>query len=47
MSRQRDEKGISVKKTPKIEITGTSSFEKKGFVATTVDTLKMVAEETS
>ena len=35
------------KKTPKIEITGTSSFEKKEFIATTVDTFQMDEEETS
>ena len=44
MSRQRDEKGRFIKKTPKIEVTG-PSFQ-KGFI-TTVGTYKMVEEETS
>ena len=47
MSRHRDEKGIFVKRPPKIEIKWTSSSEKKGFIPTTVDTLKMAEEETS
>ena len=44
MSRQRDEKGIFIKKPPKTEVTG-PSFP-KGFI-TTVGTFKMAEEETS
>ena len=44
MSRQRDQKGRFVKNSPKVEIIGTSSFE-KGFIATIVDTFKMAEEE--
>ena len=46
MSRQRDEKGRFIKNHPKLELKGTSLSDKKGFI-TTVDTFKMVEEETS
>ena len=46
MSRQRDEKGRFIKNPPKIEVTGTSLSDKKGFI-TIVDTFKMAEEETS
>ena len=46
MSRQRDEKGRFIKNPPKIEVTGTSLSDKKGFI-TTIDTFKMAEEETS
>ena len=45
MSRQRDEKGRFIKKTPKIETTEDSSSEKKRFITTTVDTFQMDEEE--
>ena len=40
MSRQRDEKGKLIKTPPKIEVTGTSLFDKKGLI-TTIDTFEM------
>ena len=45
MSRQRDEKGRFIKNPQKIEVTGTSLFDQKGFIST-VDTFKMAEEET-
>ena len=45
MSRQRDEKGRFIKNPPKIEVTGTSLSDQKGFI-TIVDTFKMAEEET-
>ena len=46
MSRKINEKGRFIKNPPKIEVTGTSLSDKKGFI-TIVDTFKMAEEETS